>query len=121
MKYFVTGATGFIGRFVVERLLKRREAQVYVLIRESSADKFEALKARFPDAAGRLHAVWGDITTPGLLSGENKGANGSGFDHVFHLAAVYDLNMDDETADRVNNEGTRNVVNFVNEACPRKF
>jgi NAD(P)-dependent dehydrogenase (short-subunit alcohol dehydrogenase family) len=115
MKYFVTGATGFIGRFVVERLLKRREAQVYVLIRESSADKFEALKARFPDAAGRLHAVWGDITTPGLLSGENKGANGSGFDHVFHLAAVYDLNMDDETADRVNNEGTRNVVNFVNE------
>ncbi|MGH8482183.1 MAG: SDR family oxidoreductase, partial [Nevskiaceae bacterium] len=114
MNYFVTGATGFIGRFVIERLLARRGAQVYVLIRESSADKFEALKARFPDAGDRLHAVWGDITTPGLLSGENTAANGAGYDHVFHLAAVYDLNMDDETADRVNNEGTRNVVNFVN-------
>ena len=114
MNYFVTGATGFIGRFVVERLLARKGAQVYVLIREASADKFEALKARFPDAADRLHAVWGDITTPGLVSGESPGANGAGYDHVFHLAAVYDMNMDDETADRVNNEGTRNVVNFVN-------
>jgi NAD(P)-dependent dehydrogenase (short-subunit alcohol dehydrogenase family) len=114
MNYFVTGATGFIGRFVVERLLARKDAQVHVLIRESSADKFEALKARFPDAAGRLHAVWGDITTPGLVSGDHKAANGAGYDHVFHLAAVYDLNMDDDTADRVNNEGTRNVVAFVN-------
>jgi len=114
VNYFVTGATGFIGRFVVERLLARPHAQVHVLIRESSADKFEALQARFPDAGKRLHAVWGDITTPGLLSGENKAANGAGYDHVFHLAAVYDLNMDDDTADRVNNEGTRNVVAFVN-------
>jgi NAD(P)-dependent dehydrogenase (short-subunit alcohol dehydrogenase family) len=114
VNYFVTGATGFIGRFVVERLLSRRDAQVHVLIRESSAEKFEALRARFPEAADRLHAVWGDITTPGLFTGEGLKANGSGIDHVFHLAAVYDLNMDDETADRVNNEGTRNVVNFVN-------
>jgi NAD(P)-dependent dehydrogenase (short-subunit alcohol dehydrogenase family) len=114
VNYFVTGATGFIGRFVVERLLARRDAQVHVLIRESSAEKFEALRARFPEAASRLHAVWGDITTPGLFTGEGLKANGSGVDHVFHLAAVYDLNMDDETADRVNNEGTRNVVNFVN-------
>jgi NAD(P)-dependent dehydrogenase (short-subunit alcohol dehydrogenase family) len=118
VNYFVTGATGFIGRFVVERLLARKDAQVYVLIRESSADKFEALKARFPDAGKRLHAVWGDITTPGLLTGDGPSgtgaSNGHGYDHVFHLAAVYDLNMDDETADRVNNEGTRNVVNFVN-------
>ena len=114
MNYFVTGATGFIGRFVVERLLHKRASQVYLLIRESSADKFEALKARFPDHAGRLHAVWGDITVSGLLTGDNKTLNGSGFDHVFHLAAVYDMNMDDETADKVNNEGTRNVVQFVN-------
>jgi NAD(P)-dependent dehydrogenase (short-subunit alcohol dehydrogenase family) len=115
VNYFVTGSTGFIGRFVVERLLARKGAQVYVLVRESSADKFDALKERFPDAADRLHAVWGDITVPGLLTGDNPGLNGAGFDHVFHLAAVYDMNMDDETADRVNNEGTRNVVHFVNE------
>lgn len=115
MNYFVTGSTGFIGRFVLERLLARKDAQVHVLIRESSAEKFEALQARFAEHAARLHPVWGDITVPGLLTGVGKlKLNGRGFDHVFHLAAVYDLNMDDETADLVNNEGTRNVVTFVN-------
>jgi thioester reductase-like protein len=44
MNYFVTGATGFIGRFVVERLLKRKGSTVYVLVRKSSADKFEHLR-----------------------------------------------------------------------------
>jgi NAD(P)-dependent dehydrogenase (short-subunit alcohol dehydrogenase family) len=114
MNYFVTGATGFIGRFVVERLLQKSGAQVYVLMRESSADKFKALQARFPDHASRLHAVWGDITQPGLVGEGDQGKLAGKIDHVFHLAAVYDMNMDDETADRVNNEGTRNAVAFAN-------
>jgi len=114
MNYFVTGATGFIGRFVVERLLQRADAQVYVLIRESSKEKFHALKERFHGHAKQLHAVWGDITQPGLLSESGKAKVNGHFDHLFHLAAVYDMNMDDETADRVNNEGTRNVVQFAN-------
>jgi NAD(P)-dependent dehydrogenase (short-subunit alcohol dehydrogenase family) len=114
MNYFVTGATGFIGRFVVERLLRKSNAQVYVLIRESSADKFEALKARFPDQAERLHMVAGDITAPGLASETDRENLAGKIKHAFHLAAVYDMNMDDETADKVNNEGTRHVVQFVN-------
>ena len=35
MAYFVTGATGFIGRRLVERLLDKRQGKVYVLVRES--------------------------------------------------------------------------------------
>jgi len=38
MTYFVTGATGFIGRHLVQRLLDR-EGDVYVLVRESSQEK----------------------------------------------------------------------------------
>ncbi|HUS25391.1 MAG TPA: SDR family oxidoreductase [Candidatus Binatia bacterium] len=114
MNYFVTGATGFIGRFVVERLLARDGAQVHVLVREASQEKFEALKARVPEGASRLHAVFGDITQAGLVSDADRKKLAGKVDHVFHLAAVYDMNMDDGTADRVNNEGTRNVVAFVN-------
>ena len=40
MSYFVTGATGLIGRHLVERLLER-EGDIYVLVREGSADKLE--------------------------------------------------------------------------------
>ncbi len=37
MAYFVTGATGFIGRHLVERLLAR-EGDIYVLVREGSLE-----------------------------------------------------------------------------------
>ena len=46
MNYFVTGATGFIGKFLLERLLAREDAKVHVLVRESSREKFEQMTAR---------------------------------------------------------------------------
>jgi len=115
VNYFVTGATGFIGKFLLEQLLARPEAQIHVLVRESSKDKFLALQERYGDAGSRLHAVYGDITTPGLVSPADFKKLQGKIDHVFHLAAVYDMNMDDATGDRINNEGTRNLVAFVNE------
>lgn len=44
MSYFVTGATGFIGRHLIESLLQRDE-RVHVLVREASLERFEALRA----------------------------------------------------------------------------
>ena len=115
MNYLVTGATGFIGKFLLEHLLARDEAKVYVVVRESSREKFEDIAERYGDIKKRLHILTGDITTPGLVSPEDFKKLKGKIQHLFHLAAVYDMNMDDETADRVNNEGTRNVVNFANE------
>ena len=37
--YFVTGATGFIGRHLVEQLLANREGQIHVLVREGSMER----------------------------------------------------------------------------------
>ncbi len=115
MNYLVTGATGFIGKFLLEHLLAREESKVFVLVRESSREKFEDIAERYGPAKKRLHIVAGDITTPGLVSPEDLKKLKGKIHHLFHLAAVYDMNMDDETADRVNNEGTRNVVAFANE------
>ena len=47
MSYFVTGATGFIGRHLVERLLER-EGDVHVLVREGSREKLDALIEAWP-------------------------------------------------------------------------
>ena len=115
MNYFVTGATGFIGKFLLERLLAHDDAKIHVLVRESSKDKFDALRERYGEAGKNLHPVYGDITTPGLVSAADFKKLQGKIDHFFHLAAVYDMNMDDETADRVNNEGTRNAVAFAND------
>ena len=46
VNYFVTGATGFIGRFLVERLLARG-GTVYVLVRPGSRERLAALRSRW--------------------------------------------------------------------------
>ena len=74
MSYFVTGATGFIGRHLVERLLDR-EGDIFVLVREGSEDKLERLRARGGRPADRIKPVKGDISEPSLgLSDEDKAA-----------------------------------------------
>src|SRR3546814_20330976 len=104
MNYFVTGATGFIGKFLIGELLAREDAKVYALVRASSQDKFDALKTRYGDAGKRLVAIHGDVTEPGLVSAAEAKKMKGKIDHVFHLAAVYELNIDNATGDRITND-----------------
>ncbi len=53
MAYFVTGATGFIGRHLMERLLANRQGKVYVLVREGSTGRLDELIDRWAVATGR--------------------------------------------------------------------
>ena len=43
MSYFVTGATGFIGRHLVQELLDSSEGEVFVLVRAGSRARLDAL------------------------------------------------------------------------------
>ena len=47
MAYFVTGATGFIGRHLVQELLDNREGEIYVLVREGSRERLDELIERW--------------------------------------------------------------------------
>jgi thioester reductase-like protein len=53
MQYFVTGATGFIGKRLVKKLLARRGSTVYFLVRPGSEDKVAGLLEHW---ACRRHA-----------------------------------------------------------------
>ena len=120
MTYFVTGATGFIGRNLVERLLER-DGDVYVLVRQGSLPRLEDLVERW-DAADRIHPVVGDLTAPRLgLSAEQAAELAGKVNHFFHLAAVYDMRADDETNRVANVEGTRHAVELANAVEAGRF
>ena len=62
MNYFVTGATGFIGRNLIEQLLERDDATIYVLVREGSRGRLEELRSRWGADEDQIVPVIGDLS-----------------------------------------------------------
>ena len=116
MTYFVTGATGFIGKRLVKKLLARRNAVVYFLIREESRDKVPELLDYWDADEARAVPIVGDLVKPllGISKADQKKLTGK-IEHFFHLAAVYDLKADAESQVAINVEGTKNAVALANE------
>ena len=114
MSYFVTGATGFIGRHLVQELLHNREGEVFVLVREGSQERLAQLAEDW-EGGERVTPIVGD------LAQERLGVEQSWIDehrgdieHFFHLAAVYDMTAEAEDNERANVTGTRNAVVLAN-------
>ena len=63
MTYFVTGATGFIGRYLVANLL-RRGRPIYVLVRKGSEKKLAAMRKRWGADDKQVIGVEGDLAKP---------------------------------------------------------
>ena len=95
-KYFVTGATGFVGGEIVKQLVGRGH-KVIALVR--SPHKATILKA----LGVEIHA--GDITDRETLKTPMTGVDG-----VFHVAAWYKVGVKEPLADQINVDGTRNVL-----------
>ena len=123
MNYFITGGTGFIGKYLIAELLKRKQVgTVYVLVRSGSKKKFNVLKAELGTPGEKLVAVTGDITRKllGVSPANRKKLKGE-VDHVFHLAAIYDLAADADSQWKANVEGTRNAVQLAEEIGAKRF
>ena len=114
MNYFITGASGFIGRRLVEKLLQRQDSTVYYLILERELPMVETLRQRWSQHADRTVPIVGDLTQPRLGVSDSDLARLTGsIDHLFHLAAIYDLKASAELQEQVNIQGTRNVIAFA--------
>ena len=113
--YFVTGSTGFIGRHLVELLLKR-EGTIYVLVREGSKGRLEELRSRWGVGDDRVVPVVGDLAHPRLGCDERIADLHGEVEHFFHLAAVYDMTADADSQRIANVQGTRGAVELAASA-----
>src|SRR5215211_1134858 len=120
MPYFVTGATGFIGRNLVGELLKR-EGTVHVLVREGSKGRLEELRSRWGVGEDRVVAVVGDLSQPRLGCDDAVAELHGKVDHFFHLAAIYDMTADAESQRMSNVEGTRGAVELAGAVEAGRF
>jgi nucleoside-diphosphate-sugar epimerase len=100
-RFFITGGTGFIGVYLIKQL---REAghEVVALVRDLSS-------ARHLVGSG-VELARGDITNRTTLKDPMKGADG-----IFHLAGRYKYGIDFSQTEKINVEGTRNVLETMQE------
>ncbi|HVE67702.1 MAG TPA: SDR family oxidoreductase [Solirubrobacteraceae bacterium] len=107
---FVTGFPGFIGRRLVRALVEGdAEARVVVLVEERMREAAVEVAAGIDPE--RVEVLAGDIAQRRLGLGDSDWERLTGeITHAFHLAAIYDLAVPLEVAQRVNVDGTGNVL-----------
>lgn len=100
-RYFVTGATGFLGGELTKQLISRGH-RVVALVRD-------------PARAGILHPLGVELHTGDVTDRESLRAPMTGVDGVFHCAAWYRIGVPSQQAVCTNVEGTRNVLETMRE------
>ena len=99
-KILITGASGFIGSFIVEEALNRG-LEVWAAVRKSSSRQFLTDE--------RIHFIELDLSSEERLKEQMKGI---GFDYVVHAAGVTKC-LHKEDFRRINTEGTQHLVNAL--------
>ena len=122
MQYFITGASGFIGKRLVRKLLERDDSVVYFLVREAGRGALAGLDGFWGCDRSRVIPVVGDLTQPLLgVAAVDRKKLGKKTTHFFHLAAIYDLSAEADIQLKVNVDGTRNTVQFAEAIGARHF
>jgi thioester reductase-like protein len=117
-----TGFPGFIGMRLLPRILELKpHARIECLVQEKFLDAAHqavaTLERKHGHAGGRIDLVVGDITVRGLgIEGRRAQELRGLLKEAYHLAAVYDLTVSREVGRRINVEGTKNVLEFVEDA-----
>ena len=122
MNYFITGATGFIGKRLVRKILGRPGSVIYFLTLQRELERLRLLLDYWDVDEKRVIPVVGDLTQPelGISKPDLRKLKGK-VDHFFHLAAIYDLKATAEVQQAVNVEGTRNTIRCAEAMGAKRF
>jgi len=102
MKYFLTGATGFVGSSLA-KMLRERNHEVVAIVRS-------------PEKAAGLKKIGATVVKGDVTEKESMRQAMEGCDGVFHVAGWYKVGVRDKTpGQKINVDGTRNVLELVKE------
>jgi len=119
---FLTGASGFLGCFLLAELLSRTQATVHCLVRSSTIEQGLArIQAKLKSfdlwdeaTASRIVAVPGDLSRPLLgLSAEQFANAADSFDAIYHSAAMVNAVYSYELMKAANVLGTREIIRMA--------
>lgn len=122
--YFFTGYPGFIASSLIKHMFKTgyHAKQIYLLVQpqfmEKAGMELKKLLEELHLDETLFTLVPGDITKADLDIPSSIRSRLQEVTHVFHLAAVYDLAVPKDIAQRVNVTGTKNVNDWV-RALPK--
>jgi thioester reductase-like protein len=126
----VTGATGFLGAYLVRALLRDPIARVYCLLRpDYRGDPLDHLRRNLETYgiweeafARRIRAIPGDLLRPGLgLSPRDLGALCREIDAIYHCAAAVNWSAPYERLRDVNVFGTVEMLRLACRHGPKPF
>ncbi len=113
MSYFITGATGFVGRHLLEKLFAR-SGHIYLLVRSGSKTKLKNMLEEMDAPMKRIDMVTGDLTKNSLgVSKKNRDMMKGKVKHFYHLAAIYDMTAGLEEQMAANVDGTSHAVHLA--------
>ncbi|XP_077560489.1 putative fatty acyl-CoA reductase CG5065 [Haemaphysalis longicornis] len=128
---FLTGGTGFVGKVLLEKLLRSFPVikEVYLLVRAKDGEDpgarieellnskvFERLRQEQPGALGKVKAVAGDLTKHNLgLTAADQAALVANVSVVVHSGATVNFNEPVKRAIELNVLGTRRVLDMCED------
>lgn len=122
----LTGATGFVGSFLLREILLRTPLTVHCLVRGQDLKEARlrvlsglGMQGAGPEA-GRLKIVLGDITKRGLgLKPADFTALSNSVDAIYHSAAQVNFLYAYQALKRANVDGTREILKFACHGSPK--
>lgn len=118
-KILLTGATGYIGKKLLEQLLAERSETLLIPVRATSSEELEKRKAELLKGVATNNHARVEVLQSDLANlVENLQAHRSEISMIIHNAAKTAFNVDEATANSVNRDGSLTLLKFASD-CPK--